>query len=94
MSKLKWVSILVTPDNKVALQAITENLYQFSDVALTYDIKDNCYTFCDRISNSGVDIVLDSFELLPQILTLYSLGLDTQFIRESLNIPIREEDYA
>ena len=95
MSELKWVSVFITKANAEELNTLVGNpIVKLCDIVATYVVARNYYVFCDRIGAREQEIILPTFELLDQILFLNSLGLSTEYIRESLNIPIREEDYA
>lgn len=95
MSELKWVSVFITKANAEELNTLVGTPYvKHCDILATYVVAHNHYVFCDRIAVREQEIILPTFELLDQILFLNTLGLSTEYIRESLNIPIREEDYA
>lgn len=95
MSELKWVSVFITKANAEELNTLIGNLYvKQCDIVATYVVSRSYYVFCDRIGAREQEIILPTFELLDQILFLNSLGLSTEYIRDALNIPIREEDYA
>lgn len=95
MSELKWVSVFITKANAEELNTLVGNPYvKQCDIVATFVVDHNYYVFSDRIAARRYEIILPTFELLDQLLFLNSLGLNTEYIRDALNIPIREEDYA
>ena len=95
MSELKWVSVFITKANAEELNTLVGSPYvKHRDIVATYVVAHNYYVFCDRIGAREQEIILPTFELLDQMLFLNNLGLSTKYIRDALNIPIREEDYA
>lgn len=95
MSELKWISVFITKANAEELNTLVGRPYvKHCDLVSTYVVAHSYYVFCDRIGTREQEIILPTFELLGQILFLNSLGLNTERIRDALNIPIREEDYA
>ena len=95
MSELKWVSVLITKANAEELNTLVGSPYvKQYDIVATYVVAGSYHVFCGHIGTREQEIILPTFELLDQILFLNSLGLSTECIRDALNIPIREEDYA
>ena len=95
MSELKWISVFITKANAEELNTLVGRPYvKQCDIVATFVVDHSYYVFCDRIGAREQEIILPTFELLDQILFLSSLGLSTEHIRDALNIPIREEDYA
>ena len=95
MSELKWVSVFITKANAEELNTLVGSPYvKHRDIVSTYVVAHSYYVFCDRIGAREQEIILPTFELLDQILFLNSLGLNTEYIRDALNIPVKGEDYA
>lgn len=94
MSDCKWISVLLTHENTEELTALTEERSRGVYTVVSYVVHKDYYIMSDSIGTSCTDMVVPSFELLPQIILLWNLGSSFDEIREFLNIPIREEDYV
>lgn len=94
MEKLEWVTVLLTAENceelyGLALPHKENNKY----IGVSYVITRDYYVMVDIIGKHWVDLIIKSFDLLPQILLLQDLSMSVKNIRDTLNIPYILEEY-
>lgn len=94
MSDNRWVSVWLTPDNTEELSKLVEaNNVIGVDVVVSYELHKKYYVMCDRLGNPSLDLVVPNFDLLPEIVLLYDIGMSIPDIRTILEIKYKEGDY-